>query len=46
MVRESLEQRQWSTAEEGSQRIGAILQQEAAAVNEAAAELEKQETGK
>jgi N-acetylated-alpha-linked acidic dipeptidase len=46
MVRESLEQRQWSTAEEGSQRIGGILRQEATAVNDAAAELEKNAAGK
>lgn len=46
MVREALEQRQWALAEEGSQRIGEILQREAAWINDAVAGLEQQSAPK
>jgi N-acetylated-alpha-linked acidic dipeptidase len=40
-VRESLEQRQWSQAEEGARIVGEILSHEAALVDQAAKELEQ-----
>jgi N-acetylated-alpha-linked acidic dipeptidase len=45
-VRESLEQRQWAQAEEGTKTVGEILTKEADLVNQAADALEKLTAGR
>jgi N-acetylated-alpha-linked acidic dipeptidase len=45
-VRESLEQRQWAQAEEGTKTVGEILTREADLVNQAAGALEKLTAGR
>ena len=45
-VRESIEQKKWTQAEQGAQTIGKVLQREADIIEDAAKQLESMDTGK
>ena len=45
-VRESIEQKKWSQAEQGTQTVGKVLQHEADIIEDAAKQLESMDQGK
>jgi hypothetical protein len=45
-VRESIEQKQWSQAEQGTQTVGKVLQHEAEIIEDAAKQLESMDQAK